>query len=64
MRVVIALYFCSGTCDYRTISNLFRIAPSAVCNIVHVVSEVIVEKLLPKNVTVTLYVNVTVTLIM
>ena len=50
MRVVIALYFYSGTCDYQTISNLFRIAPSTVCNIVHVVSEVIVEKLLPKTI--------------
>ena len=50
MRVVIALYFSSGKCDYRTISNLFRIAPSTVCNIVHVVSEVIVEKLLPKTI--------------
>ena len=47
MRVAIALYFYSGTCDYWTISNLFGIGRSTVCNILHAVSEAIVEKLLP-----------------
>ena len=47
MRIVIALYFYSGTCDYRTITNLW-IGRSTVCNILHAVSEAIVEKLLPK----------------
>ena len=40
--------FYSGTCDYRAISNLFGIGRSTVCNILHAVSEAIVEKLLPK----------------
>ena len=44
MRVAIALYFYSGTCDYRTISNLFEIGRSSVCNILYAVSEVFVEK--------------------
>ena len=48
IRVAIALYFYSGTCDYRTISNLFGIGQSTVCNILHAVSEAIVLKLLPK----------------
>ena len=48
MRVAIALYFYSGTCDYRTISNLFGIGRSTVCNILHVVSKTIVKRLLPK----------------
>ena len=38
MRVAIALYFYSGACDYRTISNLFGIGRSIVCNILHAVS--------------------------
>ena len=48
MRVAIALYFHSGTCDYQTISNLFVIGRLTVCNILHAVSEAVVEKLLPK----------------
>ena len=48
MRVAIALYFYSGSCDYQTISNLFGIGQLTVCNILHAVREVIIEKLLPK----------------
>ena len=49
MRVAIPLYFYSGTCIlFRTISNLFRIVRSTVCNILHAVNEAIVEKSLPK----------------
>ena len=48
MRTAIALYFHSGICDYRTISNLFGIGRATVSNILHVVSEAIVEKLLSK----------------
>ena len=48
MRVAIALYFYSGSCDYRTTSNLFGIGQLTVCIILHAVSEAIVEKLLPK----------------
>ena len=48
MRVAIALYFYSDTCNYRTISSLFGIGRSTVCNILQAVSEGIVEKLLPK----------------
>ena len=48
MRVAIGLYFYCGTCDYRTISNLFVIGRLTVCNILHAVSEAVVEKLLPK----------------
>ena len=48
MRVAIALYFYSGTCDYRTISNLFGIGQSTGCNILHEVGEAIAKKLLLK----------------
>ena len=48
MRVAIALYFYSGACDYQTISSLFGIGRSTVCNILHAVSEAIVGKFLPK----------------
>ena len=48
MRLAIALYSYSGSCDYRTTSNLFGIGQLTVCNTLHAVSEAIVEKLLPK----------------
>ena len=48
MRVAIALYSYSGSCNYRTTSNLFGIGQLTVCNTLHAVSEAIVEKLLPK----------------
>ena len=47
IRVAISLQFYSGTCDYRTISNLFGIGRTTVCNILHAVSEAIILKLLP-----------------
>ena len=40
--------FYSGTCDYRATSKVFGIGRSTVCNILHAVSEAIVEKFLPK----------------
>ena len=48
MRISIALYFYFGTCNYWTIIHLFRIGHSTVCNILQVVGEAIIEKILPR----------------
>ena len=48
MRCTIALYFYSSACDYRTLSNLFGIGRSTICNIVVSVSKALVNVILPK----------------
>ena len=47
-RVAVTLYFFSGSSDIRTISNLFGLGRSTVCEIIHLVTNAIVDNLLQK----------------
>ena len=47
-KVAVALYFFSGSSDIQTISNLFDLGRSTVCEIIHLVTYAIVDNLLHK----------------
>lgn len=44
-RVAICLYFLGTTCEYPTVSRLFDVADSTVCEIVHEVCAAVVHKM-------------------